>query len=120
MDLLIGGCGWSSEDAMAMPLALAHASGLFMMVTNMQAGARFVLLESFDAAAVLGQRVFGFVKLARGQRPEVVLDILDRLSTRLAGYKVPEQLFVLDALPRNALSKVDRKTLQSMAAGPDW
>jgi long-chain acyl-CoA synthetase len=68
--------------------------------------------------AVLGQRVFGFVKLARGQRPSVVLDILENLSTRLAGYKVPEQLFVLDALPRNALSKVDRKTLQDMAASP--
>ena len=68
--------------------------------------------------AVLGQRVFGFVKLAKGQRPSVVLDILENLSTRLAGYKVPEQLFVLDALPRNALSKVDRKTLQDMAASP--
>jgi acyl-CoA synthetase (AMP-forming)/AMP-acid ligase II len=66
--------------------------------------------------AALGQRVFGFVKLAKGQRPAVVLDILDNLSTRLAGYKVPEQLFVLDALPRNALSKVDRKTLQGMAS----
>ena len=68
--------------------------------------------------AVLGQRVFGFVKLAKGQRPSVVLDVLENLSTRLAGYKVPEQLFVLDALPRNALSKVDRKTLQDMAASP--
>ena len=68
--------------------------------------------------AVLGQRVFGFVKLAGGQRPSVVLDILEILSTRLAAYKVPEQLLVLDALPRNALSKVDRRTLQSMAASP--
>jgi acyl-CoA synthetase (AMP-forming)/AMP-acid ligase II len=68
--------------------------------------------------AVLGQRVFGFVKLAKGQRPSVVLDVLENLSTRLAGYKVPEQLFVLDALPRNALSKVDRNTLQDMAASP--
>jgi long-chain acyl-CoA synthetase len=67
---------------------------------------------------VLGQRVFGFVKLAKGQRPAVVLDILDNLSSRLAGYKVPEQLFVLDALPRNALSKVDRKALQGMATSP--
>ena len=314
VDLLIDGCGWSREDAMALPLLLAHGSGRFTMVTSMQAGARFVLLESFDAATVLdtierhrctihigfpanyaamvaslnqrprnlssprfcltrgdscpidlqtkvsatfgaplhnfwsstesvgnltfgrrpgpftevmdnaqvrlvdegghevaegdtgellvrgpnlfvgywedphataeairdgwyhtgdltrrrgmnsrsspakrtsssaggtnispveveqaivaahsaveeaavvgapdvvlGQRVFGFVKLARGRRPEVVLDILDHLSTQLAGYKVPEQLFVLEALPRNALSKVDRKTLQSMSAGP--
>jgi acyl-CoA synthetase (AMP-forming)/AMP-acid ligase II len=53
VDLLIDGCGWSREDAMALPLA--DGSGVFMMVTSMQAGARFVLLERFDAAKVLSQ-----------------------------------------------------------------
>ena len=69
--------------------------------------------------AVLGQRVFGFVKLAEGTKHTVVSEILRNVATRLASYKVPEDLGILDELPRNALSKVDRKTLQIMAARAD-
>jgi long-chain acyl-CoA synthetase len=69
--------------------------------------------------AVLGQRVIGFVKLAQGAREAVVSEILDNLAMRLAAYKVPERLLVVDRLPRNALSKIDRKMLQVMAAAPD-
>jgi long-chain acyl-CoA synthetase len=36
----------------------------------------------------------------------------------LAAYKLPERLIVLEALPRNALSKIDRKALQAMASDP--
>ncbi len=64
--------------------------------------------------AVLGQRVVGFVKLARGSRETAVAEILHNVAERLAAYKVPEHLWVLEALPRNALSKVDRNTLQAM------
>jgi long-chain acyl-CoA synthetase len=64
--------------------------------------------------AVLGQRVFGFVKLASGTKKTVVAEILENVAKRLASYKVPEDLLVLDALPRNALSKVDRNRLQAM------
>jgi long-chain acyl-CoA synthetase len=66
--------------------------------------------------AVLGQRVFGFLKLANGTNDIVVSEILRNVATRLASYKVPEALEVLDKLPRNALSKVDRNRLQAMAA----
>src|SRR5258706_1349222 len=66
--------------------------------------------------AVLGQRVFGFVKLAKRATDTVVSEILRNVATRLASYKVPERLEILDALPRNALSKVDRNALQAMAA----
>ena len=72
--------------------------------------------------AVLGQRVFGFVKLAdrtRDTMDTVVSEILRNVATRLASYKVPEGLAILDELPRNALSKVDRNVLQAMAAGTD-
>jgi acyl-CoA synthetase (AMP-forming)/AMP-acid ligase II len=69
--------------------------------------------------AVLGQRVFGFVKLARGMSDTIVSKILGNVATRLASYKVPEGLSVVDELPRNALSKVDRNMLQTMAAGTD-
>jgi acyl-CoA synthetase (AMP-forming)/AMP-acid ligase II len=64
---------------------------------------------------VLGQRVFGFVKLAEGTMHTVVSEILRRVATRLAAYKVPESLGVVDELPRNALSKVDRSKLLTMA-----
>ncbi len=68
---------------------------------------------------MLGQRLFGFVKLAKGMRDTIVSEILRNVATRLASYKVPEGLRVLDELPRNALSKVDRNMLQTMAAGTD-
>jgi acyl-CoA synthetase (AMP-forming)/AMP-acid ligase II len=64
--------------------------------------------------AVLGQRVFGFVKLASGTKETVVAEILQSIAKRLASYKVPEDLKVLDALPRNASGKVDRNLLQAM------
>jgi acyl-CoA synthetase (AMP-forming)/AMP-acid ligase II len=54
---------------------------------------------------VLGQRVFAFVKLAKGMRDTIVSEILGNVATRLASYKVPEGLRVLDELARNALSK---------------
>ena len=65
--------------------------------------------------AVLGQRVFGFVTLADGTKGSVVSEIHRNVATRLASYKVPEGLEVLDELPRNALSKVDRSMLTTMA-----
>jgi acyl-CoA synthetase (AMP-forming)/AMP-acid ligase II len=65
--------------------------------------------------AVLGQRVFGFVKLVSRMKDTVVSEILRSVATRLASYKVPETLETLDELPRNALSKVDRNRLQAMA-----
>jgi acyl-CoA synthetase (AMP-forming)/AMP-acid ligase II len=64
---------------------------------------------------VLGQRVFGFVRLATGAKASVTAEILQNVAQRLASYKVPEGLRVLDALPRNALSKVDRRQLEAMA-----
>jgi acyl-CoA synthetase (AMP-forming)/AMP-acid ligase II len=69
--------------------------------------------------AALGQRVFGFIMLADGTKDTVVSEILDNVATRLASYKVPQRLEILDELPRNALSKVDRNALQVMAAEAD-
>lgn len=74
-----------------------------------------------EAAAVgmpdpaLGQCVLGFVKLANGADEAVILEILENLRTRLAAYKIPERLIMVDALPRNAMSKIDRKALQAIA-----
>ena len=42
-------------------------------------------------------------------------ELVGRLSQRLAAYKVPEAIMVIDKMPRNALSKVDRQMLLAMA-----
>ena len=65
---------------------------------------------------VLGQRVFAFVRLATGAKERVTAEILQNVAQRLASYKVPEVIRVLDTLPRNALSKVDRRELEAIAA----
>jgi acyl-CoA synthetase (AMP-forming)/AMP-acid ligase II len=54
---------------------------------------------------VLGQRVFGFVKLAAGAKDAVVAEILQNVAGRLASFKIPEGLRVVDALPRSALAR---------------
>jgi acyl-CoA synthetase (AMP-forming)/AMP-acid ligase II len=65
---------------------------------------------------VLGQRVVGFVKLAPGAKKAAAAEILKSAAERLAAYKVPEDLQVVEAMPRNALSKVDRRALEAMAS----
>jgi long-chain acyl-CoA synthetase len=66
--------------------------------------------------AVLGQRVVGFVSLADGVGKAVRDDIVADAKTRLADYKVPEWLAVVDEIPRNALGKINRKSLLAMVA----
>lgn len=67
----------------------------------------------------LGQRVFAFVKLASNGGTTMVSQIVGVLATRLAAYKMPEAIIVVDKLPRNALSKVDRQMLLAMAIQAD-
>ena len=65
---------------------------------------------------VLGQRIFGFVKLAVGTNDTVVPAILRETSKLIADYKVPEDIAVIDEMPLNALSKLDRSVLTAMAS----
>jgi long-chain acyl-CoA synthetase len=73
-----------------------------------------------DAAVVgiedpdLGQRVAGFVRLAGCNGDYVLDDILSSAKAQLADYKVPESLYVVDAIPRNALGKIDRNALMHL------
>jgi malonyl-CoA/methylmalonyl-CoA synthetase len=39
--------------------------------------------------------------------------IIEALKTRLANYKVPKQVYVVDELPRNAMGKVQKALLRS-------
>jgi len=48
-------------------------------------------------------------------RAGVTLDgdtIVNAVKTRLAGFKVPKRVFVVDELPRNAMGKVQKKALR--------
>ncbi len=40
-----------------------------------------------------------------------------RLSSRLAGYKIPKRFLIVDCLPRNAMGKVQKNVLRSRYAG---
>jgi acyl-CoA synthetase (AMP-forming)/AMP-acid ligase II len=63
---------------------------------------------------VLGERVFGFVQLEPDAQNVKLADILATTKSQLADYKVPEQLKIIDKIPRNALGKIDRAVLVSM------
>ena len=63
---------------------------------------------------VLGERVAGFVQLVEGAQQVALEQVLATLRARLAEYKVPEHLRIVDVIPRNQLGKVDRKKLVSM------
>jgi long-chain acyl-CoA synthetase len=64
---------------------------------------------------VLGQRVAAVVAL-QGNADDATRDkILDAARKQLAYYKVPEVLVVVDAVPRNALGKIDRRALAASA-----
>ncbi|CAB3767477.1 Long-chain-fatty-acid--CoA ligase [Paraburkholderia solisilvae] len=61
-----------------------------------------------------GQRIVGFVVLnaSSGSSPE---DILRDVATKVAGYKVPEKLFIVDRIPRNGMGKAIRPRLMEQA-----
>lgn len=82
-----------------------------------------VLLEhvSICDVAVIGGRsahgdeeVVAFVQLHDGDDPTPE-EILEWTRQRLADYKIPQRLIILDALPRNAVGKVLKRDLQILA-----
>jgi acyl-CoA synthetase (AMP-forming)/AMP-acid ligase II len=70
-----------------------------------------------DCAAVarpderLGEVVIAFVEPAAGPRPDPGA-LLALCRANLARYKVPEEIHLLDALPRGAMGKVARAALR--------
>jgi long-chain acyl-CoA synthetase len=75
--------------------------------------------ESVRDAAVVGlaDDRLGEIPIALVESDDVSTAILDRVSTRLAPYKRPRGLFVVDRLPRVANGKVDRPATLELARG---
>jgi acyl-CoA synthetase (AMP-forming)/AMP-acid ligase II len=83
---------------------------------------QIVVLDSVIEAAVIGapdetwgEKVVAYAVLKPGQ--SLTLEELDaHLRDRLAGYKIPRELYILDALPRNASGKVVKTDLRDIYA----
>ena len=83
-------------------------------------------LEGVEESAVIGlpdadfgERVVAVVVPAKkGPSPDPA-GIISKLKTMLANYKVPKQVEVVDALPRNAMGKVQKNVLRDRYAEGD-
>jgi acyl-CoA synthetase (AMP-forming)/AMP-acid ligase II len=64
----------------------------------------------------LGQRI-GAVLVLRGSARSAQ-DVLESVRIRLADHKVPERVAVVDSIPRNALTKIDRAAVGEILGGP--
>lgn len=84
--------------------------------------AALIDLEGVAEAAVFGLKHPDFgeaVAAAVCPRPGHALqeaDLIKAARKRLAGYKTPKRVFLLEALPRNAMGKTDRKALRAQFA----
>ena len=64
---------------------------------------------------VYGESVAAFVEPSGAGRPDAQA-LIEHCRTRLAGYKKPKHVFVIDALPRNSTGKVLKNELRALAA----
>jgi len=62
----------------------------------------------------LGEAVVAVVVAEAGARPDLATEILSALEPRLARFKRPRKVIVVDALPRNAMGKVQKTTLRAI------
>ncbi len=68
------------------------------------------------ADPVLGEIGVAFVVPAAGTAPPTLAELRGLCTARLADYKAPDRLHLVDALPVTAMAKVDKKTLAGLAA----
>lgn len=64
-----------------------------------------------------GEAVVAYVALRDDVQRPTAEDLRRFVATRVAAYKVPERITLLDELPLNSTGKVDRKKLHALVAG---
>jgi hypothetical protein len=84
---------------------MEQISELFSFLTYFKIGAPFVLLERSDVDTALDAIEHS--------------ENLRNVATRLASCKIPDGPLIMDESLGNALSKIDRNTLQTMALRTD-
>jgi long-chain acyl-CoA synthetase len=62
----------------------------------------------------LGQRVAAIIQLTNEANPHEIDNILADAREKLADYKMPEKVTIVSEIPRNALGKIERKSLLGM------
>lgn len=65
----------------------------------------------------LGERIVAYVVLNSGASVQEET-LIQRCSDVLARYKVPREVRFMDALPRNATGKIDRRRLRELGRDP--
>jgi acyl-CoA synthetase (AMP-forming)/AMP-acid ligase II len=66
---------------------------------------------------VMGEVGVAIVVPAKGQRAPTVDELRTFAAERLARYKLPEAVVVVDALPLTSMDKLDRRQLSALASG---
>ncbi|MGW0770559.1 acyl-CoA synthetase [Streptomyces sp. NPDC002676] len=66
-----------------------------------------------------GNHVAAVVQLRKGARRPSLTDIQDHCRTRLAGYKIPRQLVITDAIRRSPSGKADYRWAREVAVSAD-
>ncbi|HET7731299.1 MAG TPA: malonyl-CoA synthase [Usitatibacter sp.] len=64
-----------------------------------------------------GEAVTAVVVPRRGAPPPAEAELIAALKGRLANFKVPKRVYVVDELPRNAMGKVQKNVLRDRYAG---
>lgn len=64
---------------------------------------------------MLGEAVCACVRPAGSEAPDLA-EVRSFLADHLARHKLPDELCVLDHVPRNRMGKIDRRELQAMLA----
>jgi len=66
-----------------------------------------------------GEKIRAYVSLRDPQARPTDQELVHFARERIAAYKTPEEIIVLDEMPLNATGKVDRVRLKKLAAGED-
>ncbi|WP_280420530.1 AMP-binding protein [Nocardia carnea] len=65
----------------------------------------------------MGEMLVAFVVAADPGHPPTRAEIEQHGRTLLAGYKIPKRMYLVDALPRTAVGKLDKRAMKATPAG---